>query len=68
MRRLTTNNIRAIILNNRILTENFFMEIVEMNAVFAMTGIVGVLVSIILVRLITHEDGAKSYAPRCQAL
>ena len=39
-----------------------------MNAVFAMTGIVGVLVSIILVRLITHEDGDKSYAPRCQAL
>lgn len=39
-----------------------------MNAVFAMIGILGLLASIILVRLIKHDDSAKSYVLQCQAL
>lgn len=38
-----------------------------MNAVFAMIGILGLLLGIILVRLSLHNDGAESYALQCQA-
>ena len=43
------------------------MEHVEMNAVFAMIGILGLLISIMLVRLITYGNSAKSYVLQRQA-
>ena len=58
--------IHAIILTNRI-SENPNDGACEMNAVFAMIGILGLLLGIILVRLSLHNDGAKSYALQCQA-
>lgn len=38
-----------------------------MNASFAMIGILGLLDSIILARLIMRGDSAKSYVLQCQA-
>lgn len=38
-----------------------------MNATFAMTGILALLGSIILARIIMRDDSAKSYVLQCQA-
>ncbi len=49
------------------MTEILTLGFVEMNAVFTMIGILGLFLSIILVRLITPRFSAKSYVLQCQA-
>ena len=38
-----------------------------MNAIYSILSILGLLAGIILVRLTSCDDGAKSYALQCQA-
>ena len=66
MRRLTVGNIHAIILTNRI-SEKTNDGAFDMNAIYSILNILGLLAGIILARLSLRRDGAESYALQCQA-